>query len=97
MNGDLLYTSITRFGTLAFLVFVVVVLLRVYQYLMRLAAYYDSRADALELMVVGTKEQAELFLQFSTVLSADKIDFGPPVATPMESLAEVFKSAKKDV
>ena len=96
MNNELLYTSVTRFGTLAFLIFVVVVLLRVYQYLMRLAAYYDSRADALELALLGTKEQAELFGQFSGDLAADKIDFGPQVATPMEALAEIFKAAKKD-
>jgi hypothetical protein len=96
MGGDLLYTSITRFGTLAFLIFVVVVLLRVYQYLMRLAAYYDSRADALELMLQGNKEQAELLSQFSLVLTADKIDFGPQISTPMEAVAEIFKAAKKD-
>ena len=96
MGGDLLYTSITRFGTLAFLIFVVVVLLRVYQYLMRLAAYYDSRADALELMLHGSKEQAELLSTLSGVLAADKIDFGPQIATPLEAAADIFKAAKKD-
>jgi len=96
MNTELLYTSITRFGTLAFLIFVVVVLLRVYQYLMRLAAYYDSRADALELAFLGTKEQVELFGQVSAILAAEKIDFGPQVATPLEAVADVFKAAKKD-
>jgi len=96
VSNELLYVSITRFGTIAFLIFVVVVLLRVYQYLMRLAAYYDSRADALLLMAIGTEKHAELLVKFSGVLGADKIDFGPPVKTPVDSIADAIKSAKKD-
>ena len=96
MSTDLLYTSLTRFGTLAFIVFIVVVLLRLYQYLMRLATYYESRADALELAMLSDVNHADLVAKFSAVFSGDKIDFGPQVSTPMESLAEVYKSAKKD-
>jgi hypothetical protein len=49
----LISTAITRTGAVLLLVFGAQVLINFYRYNLRLAAFYDSRADALELLGDG--------------------------------------------
>lgn len=46
----LIQTSVTRFGPMLIILFFVSILVNLYRYNIRLAAFYDARADAIEMM-----------------------------------------------
>jgi hypothetical protein len=94
---QLLYTAITRFGTILFIIYIISVLLHVFRYVMRLAAYHDARAQALLLAVNLGVSKAKPFADYAAVLAAEKIPFGDEPSTPLESATELLKAAAETV
>jgi hypothetical protein len=90
----LIQTSITRFGLLAVIGFFVALLVSLYRYNVRLAAYYMARADFFRVFgddVLTTSETSAIM----TALTPG-IEFGKIPATPAMQILELLKSAKKD-
>lgn len=94
MRDELVFTAITRFGTVLFTIYIISVLLNVFRYVMRIAAYYEARAQALSLTVVLNEKHATLFAELAATLSAEKIDFGNEPPTPTQQAIELLKVAK---
>ena len=81
-------TTITRFGTILLILFLVRILLELYRYCVKLASFYDARADSIQLSAKDTAEDLILSLVF---FSADNIDFKNQIEGPFDkiiSLAE---------
>lgn len=78
----------TRIGSILMLIFLVQILLSVYRYSVRMASYYEARADALLLYEGKEAEQLELFV---SMLSAEKVEFGKTPQSPTEQAIELIK------
>jgi hypothetical protein len=81
----------TRFGGLTVILFLVAILIRLFRYAMRLAAFYDAPADALLLTErwpeVG--RDADLFMRIVAMLTPPaSIDFGRLPRTPEERIVD---------
>lgn len=81
-------TTISRVGVLVVLLFLVSFLVNLYRYNMRLAAYYDARADALALFQLTDLGLPELIL----ALSPDGMDFGKMPRSPTDHAVELAKA-----
>jgi hypothetical protein len=80
--NDLVATQVTRVGVVLMLLFLVQILVTLYRYNMRLAAFFDARADAL----LVHSEWTRLPLQDLTLVFApDNVDFGRLPPTPISS------------
>jgi len=88
----LLQTSITRFGLLAVIGFFVSILISLYRYNIRLAAFYTARADALRLIVPPV--EARDFVLLAAALSPT-VEFGKAPQPPITQLVDLIKSAKE--
>jgi hypothetical protein len=62
-----------------------------YRYSIRLSAYYDARADSLELIDVGINP--ETFQKYATAVSPDVLDIGKPPKLPTEYAVDIAKAA----
>lgn len=84
----------TKIGIVLFLLFLVQILVGLHRYLMRLAAFYDSRAYMMQLVCNVDKltisETKEVFL-------SDAIDFGKQPKPPAETVAESVTGIVKNV
>ncbi len=90
-------TLSTKIGSAAILLFLVQILVNVYRYNVRLAAFYDARADGLEL-ATGTSDLP--LDKLIGALSPDGFDFGKAPPLPIQVAAELVKevlSAGKNV
>jgi hypothetical protein len=96
MSINELVPTITRFGTALFLIFAISVLLNIFKYLMRLAAYHDARADALELCRYFEAPDIERLSCLAKVLNAETLDFGKAPDTPLKQVIEIAKVFKGD-
>jgi len=83
----------TRIGSVVILLFLVKILVPLYRYNMKLAYYFDARADALELLTADAKEERTVtaFEQLLSTLSPAGIDFGPSPQSPSEEALELAK------
>ena len=63
----------TRVGAVFLLLFLVQILVSLYRYNIRLASYYDARADALQL---SNRSEGEEFAKLVLVLSPENLEFG---------------------
>lgn len=88
----LLQTSITRFGLLAVVGFFVSILVSLYRYNVRLAAYYQARADLLRLMKYPVTVS-----DFGLMAAAltPTLEFGKSPQPPIGQLVELVKTAKE--
>ncbi|HVE72381.1 MAG TPA: hypothetical protein VNI54_13540 [Thermoanaerobaculia bacterium] len=96
----LISTVSTRIGAVLMLIFLVQILVGLYRYNMRLAAYYDARADALEVASIGDSglDVHELH-QLTQLWSPDEIRFGKEPQSPIDVAVEAARKAlasKKD-
>jgi hypothetical protein len=97
--ASLIEPNITRFGTMIVVSFLVSILVPLYRYNIRLAAFYDARADGLELMKTNLRTNG--FINLSASLTP-ALDFGKQPATPIEHIIELARviakgdSKKKD-
>ncbi|MGJ4903313.1 hypothetical protein ACQR0V_17240 [Bradyrhizobium sp. HKCCYLS2058] len=90
----LLQTSVTRFGLLAVIGFFVSILVSLYRYNIRLAAFYTARADLLRLLGSGATVS-----EYSLLAAAltPTLEFGKVPQPPLGQLAELIKAAKEAV
>jgi hypothetical protein len=88
----LLQTSITRFGLLAVVGFFVSILVSLYRYNVRLAAFYMARADVLRLYAPNIASSD--FALLATVLSPT-VEFGKAPQPPLGQLIEMAKTVKE--
>ena len=79
--------TVMRIVTLIVLFFLVQVLVRLYQYSLRIAMFWDSRADAVLLARSFSKCRAEAFDDLVAALAPDAYDFRPPPKSGHETLA----------
>jgi hypothetical protein len=88
----LLQTSITRFGLLAVVGFFVGILVSLYRYNVRLAAFYTARADLLRLM-----KHPVTVSDFGAMAAAltPALEFGKSPQPPIGQLVELVKTAKE--
>ena len=91
-NGDPLSTRnlspvLVRFGAVFILMFLTQTLINLYRYNIRIAAFYDSRADILELSSVVP----EVLHNIGDTLSPDSYDFGKPARTPAQHAVDLAK------
>ena len=88
----LIQLNITRFGTLAILVFTATMFLSVYRYSIRLSVFYDSQAD--KCLLFSTRKISKRFLvQLATV--SPPVDFGRMPSTPLENIVETANKARE--
>lgn len=85
----LISTSVARIGAVLLLIFGVQILINFYRYNLRLAAFYESRADAISLL--GDNSPEDLGLMVAS-LSPDSIDLGKPPKFPSQEVVELAKS-----
>lgn len=87
----LLQTSITRFGVLAVIGFLVSILVSLYRYNIRLSAFYMARADLLRLS--GEHTSVSDFALLATGLTPH-LEFGKSPPPPLAQLSDLIKSVK---
>lgn len=78
----------TRFGAVLILLFLVQTLITLYRYNTRLAAFFDSRADVLELLREATSDKLATLVQ---LFAPEAIDYGRLPRTPSEQLLAIAK------
>ena len=83
-------TLTTRVGALLILVFLVQILINLYRYNIRLAAYYDARADALEIFAAGTFEGISM-MELVRILSPEEVDFGKAPQSPVQHAVDLAR------
>ncbi len=82
----------TRVGSIVLLLFLVRILVPLYRYNIRLASYYDARADALELTCLRNEQvDDELFEKLTNTLSPENIDFSEAPASPTQEVLDFVK------
>ena len=69
--------TVMRIITLAIMFFLVQVLVRLYQYSLRLAAFWESRSDAILLAPSFADGKARTFEELVSAISPDSYDFKP--------------------
>jgi hypothetical protein len=79
VNG--ISTIATRAGAVLILLFLVQILVTLYRYNVRLANFYDGRADALQLM---SSKDEKSFKTLVETIGGDIIEFGKVPKTPTE-------------
>jgi hypothetical protein len=77
-------TIVTRTGSIILLLFLVQILVPLYRYNTRLAAYYDARGDALSIVDLDSASNVEGFERLIFALSPDAVSFGSPPLSPAE-------------
>jgi hypothetical protein len=88
---SLISTSITRIGSVLLLIFMVQILVASYRYSIRLASFYDARADALEAARDCNPPPAG-HQEYFALMSPDGLDFGKSPKGPLQDvLAEAVK------
>lgn len=92
-----LFTAITRFGTISIVIYGVGVLLNVFKYVMRLAAYYEARAHATAIAFQLGELNAEKIGKFVAAFDGEKVEFGSEPPAPIESAISVIKAAGEAV
>jgi len=92
-NRHLISTISTRVGAVLIIIFLVQILITLYRYSLRLAAYYDARADALELAIgVDGCIDPEMLRTLAAIISPDTIEFGRGPKSPAEAGLEFAKA-----
>ena len=87
----LIQTNVTRFGPMLIILFFVNILVNLYRYSIRLAAYYDARGDSLELLDI--KIHADAFQKLAASVSPDALDISKPPKLPTEYAVDIAKAA----
>ncbi len=90
---QLISTVVTRFGVVILLLFLVKILVPLYKYNTKLSAFYDARADAVELFTIKNEEINEDSLEIiMRILSPDGVDWGNSPNTPTDKTIDLAKS-----
>ena len=76
--------TVIRIVTVAFVFFLAQVLIRVYQYCLRLSGFWDSRADAVLLRRSFADDKSKRFDILVNALAPDAYDFKAPPRSPLD-------------
>lgn len=87
----LIQTTITRFGTLTIIIFLVSILSGLYRYTVKLVGFYHALADALRLT---GGERPSTFYKLATTLTPS-IDFGKVPTTPIEQVVQLVDALSR--
>ena len=85
-------SNLSRVGVMAFLLFFVTILVNLYRYSMRMAAFYDSRADSLLLLLAwgdGAQRKIQDLDGVVKATSPDNYDFGKQAKNPVDQSIEL--------
>ncbi len=85
--ANLISVNLVRFGGMAVILFLVSILVPVYRYNSRLAAFYLARADAL--IICGENGLDKLAALAALLTPTYEYEQGPP--TPVDALSTLFK------
>ena len=93
--AQIIQSNLTRVSLLGIMFFLVAVLVPQYRYNIRMAAFYDARADSIRL--AGPLEPITHLQDFEKIILAmtPNIDFGKAPATPIDQVVELVKAAKQ--
>ena len=88
-----------RLAVIALLVYLVNILVNLYRYNMRLAAFYQARGDAMETALasgcdIGTM-MTETLSEFAHAYTPEEVNFGARPAPPTETIAKTFQELAK--
>jgi hypothetical protein len=93
--AQIIQSNITRVSALAIMFFLVMVLVPQYRYNLRMAAFYDARADSIRLAgrlpTITDLQDLEKII----VAMTPNIDFGKAPATPLDQVVELIKATKQ--
>ena len=84
--------NITRVGLVALILFLVSVFSALYRYNLRLAAFYDSRADAL--LAFWSQDYDHTLAELADIFGPSSIEFGK-VRAPADHMFDLAKEAIK--
>ena len=88
-HSTIISSIATRAGCVFLLYFLVQIFVTVYRFNIRLAGYYDARADVLQML--GSLEKPGL-KNFVGLFSPEKLDFGKPPKGPAKEIVELLKT-----
>lgn len=91
----LIFTSITRFGTLVLVFYAISISYNVFRYLIRGGNYYRARAHALLILAELSDKDADRYAVLVNAMSIERISFGKEPSTPLALAAEALASVKK--
>lgn len=93
LSTNPLYDGISiRFGATVLLIFLVQILFRVFKYLIRIAAFYNAKSDAIELYLMKPDLQLDMLME---QLTPDKYDITDINQTSIsDNLVEFLKTRK---
>jgi hypothetical protein len=89
--STLISAVVTRAGTIILLLFLVQILVPLYKYNIRLAAFYDARGDALAVMDAASPPETEDVERIVAAFSPDSLGFEKPPATPTQQAIELAR------
>ncbi len=84
--------TVSRLVTLAVLFFLVRMLIRLYQYNLRVAAFWESRSDAVLLAAEFANPDAVSFDKLVTSFAPDTYDFNPTVNSRWRNLLDLWRT-----
>jgi len=92
---------VTRVAVIVLLIYLVQIMVNLFRYNTRLAAFYQARADAIELLAIsnvslGTSLNATI-AEIAAALSPDNVDFGKAPTPPSQQVIEMLGDAAKSV
>lgn len=93
ITPEFLENSITRFGVLILIFFLVKILIPLYRYNLKLSSYYQGKADSLSLLQSGKLEGKIDYQILLSSLTPD-IHFGNEPETPIDKMIQLSKVIK---
>lgn len=81
----------TRVGAIVLLLFLIKILVPLYRYNVKLASYYDARADALQMGLLEGRYTLQSFETLAVILTPAKIDFTASPDSPADQAIELAK------
>jgi len=92
--AQIISSNLTRLSSLGIMFFLVAVLVPQYRYNMRMAAFYDARADSIRLAGALPTITDINDLEKTILAMTPNIDFGKAPATPIDQLVELVRAAR---
>jgi hypothetical protein len=92
--AQIIQSNLTRIASLGIMFFLVAILVPQYRYNIRIATFYDARADSMRLAGKLPAITHIDDLEKTILAMTPSIDFGKAPTTPIDQLVELIKAAK---
>src|SRR2546429_4018705 len=92
--AQVIQSNLTRLASLGIMFFLVAILVPQYRYNIRMAAFYDARADSMRLAGKLPSITRIEELEKTILAMTPDIDFGKAPSTPIDQLIALIKAAK---